>query len=64
VTAKYLEIMQSLKILSVMAAIRLDGKPDNIEKVLFSSLMGENFSKDRNNMFLEWIPMLQTLGKR
>ncbi|XP_004293731.1 PREDICTED: protein ROOT HAIR DEFECTIVE 3 homolog 2 [Fragaria vesca subsp. vesca] len=29
----------SLKILSVRAAIRLDEKPDNIEKVIFSSLM-------------------------
>ncbi|TQD91246.1 hypothetical protein C1H46_023172 [Malus baccata] len=29
----------SLKILSAMAAIRLSEKPDNIEKVLFSSLM-------------------------
>ncbi|ONI11434.1 hypothetical protein PRUPE_4G106600 [Prunus persica] len=29
----------SMKFLSVMAAIRLDEKPDNIEKVLFSSLM-------------------------
>ncbi|BFG28356.1 hypothetical protein CerSpe_146300 [Prunus speciosa] len=29
----------SMKLLSVMAAIRLDEKPDNIEKVLFSSLM-------------------------
>ncbi|KAI5332206.1 hypothetical protein L3X38_022335 [Prunus dulcis] len=29
----------SLKLLSVMAAIRLDEKPDHIEKVLFSSLM-------------------------
>ncbi|TQD98651.1 hypothetical protein C1H46_015708 [Malus baccata] len=31
----------SLKILSAMAAIRLSEKPDNIEKVLFSSLMDE-----------------------
>ncbi|KAI5332211.1 hypothetical protein L3X38_022340 [Prunus dulcis] len=31
----------SMKLLSVMAAIRLDEKPDNIEKVLFSSLMDE-----------------------
>ncbi|BFG28354.1 hypothetical protein CerSpe_146280 [Prunus speciosa] len=29
----------SLKLLSVMAAIRLEEKPDNIEKLLFSSLM-------------------------
>ncbi|XP_021804242.1 protein ROOT HAIR DEFECTIVE 3 homolog 2-like, partial [Prunus avium] len=29
----------SMKLLSVMAAIRLDEKPDHIEKVLFSSLM-------------------------
>ena len=28
-----------MKLLSVMAAIRLDEKPDNIEKVLFSTLM-------------------------
>lgn len=31
--------LQALKILSVRAAIRLDEKPDNIEKVIFSSLM-------------------------
>lgn len=31
--------MQSLKLLSVMAAIRLNEKPDKIENVLFSSLM-------------------------
>ncbi|BBH01316.1 Root hair defective 3 GTP-binding protein [Prunus dulcis] len=29
----------SLKLLSVMAAIRMESKPDNIEKLLFSSLM-------------------------
>ncbi|KAI5332212.1 hypothetical protein L3X38_022341 [Prunus dulcis] len=29
----------SMKLLAVMAAIRLDEKPDNIEKVLFSTLM-------------------------
>ena len=28
-----------MKLLAVMAAIRLDEKPDNIEKVLFSTLM-------------------------
>ena len=32
-------LLQSLKLLSVMAAIRLDEKPDMIENVLFSSLM-------------------------
>lgn len=31
--------VQSLKLLSVMAAIRLDEKPDKIENVLLSSLM-------------------------
>lgn len=31
--------LQSLKLLSVMTAIRLDEKPDNIENLLFSSLM-------------------------
>jgi hypothetical protein len=32
-------LLQSLKLLSVMAAIRLNGKPDKIEDLLFSSLM-------------------------
>jgi hypothetical protein len=32
-------LLQSLKLLSVMAAIRLDEKPDKIEELLFSSLM-------------------------
>ena len=31
--------LQSLRLLSVMAAIRLDDKPDKIESILFSSLM-------------------------
>lgn len=35
----FVTILQSLKLLSAMAAIRLDEKPDNIENVLFSSLM-------------------------
>lgn len=35
----FVTILQSLKLLSVMAAIRLDEKPDKIENVLFSSLM-------------------------
>ncbi|KAF5177905.1 Root hair defective 3-like protein [Thalictrum thalictroides] len=34
----------SLKHLSVVAALRLDEKPDKIENVLFSSLMGETVS--------------------
>jgi hypothetical protein len=32
-------LLQSLKLLSVMAAIRLDEKPDKIEELLFSSIM-------------------------
>lgn len=32
-------LLQSLKLLSVMAAIRLDEKLDKIEELLFSSLM-------------------------
>jgi hypothetical protein len=32
-------LLQSLKHLSIMAAIRLDEKPDKIEELLFSSLM-------------------------
>lgn len=31
--------MQALSLLSVMAAIRLDERPDKIESTLFSSLM-------------------------
>lgn len=31
--------LQSLKLLSVMAVIRLDEKPDKIENILFASLM-------------------------
>lgn len=31
--------MQALRLLSVMAAIRLNDKPDKIENVLFASLM-------------------------
>ncbi|KAI4381038.1 hypothetical protein MLD38_007156 [Melastoma candidum] len=34
----------SLKILSVMAAVRLDDKPDNIEKTLTVALLGERIS--------------------
>lgn len=34
-------VLQSLKILSVLAAIRLDEKPDTIENILTSSLMNE-----------------------
>jgi protein SEY1 len=37
-------LLQSLKLLSVMAAIRLDEKPDKIEELLFSSLMDGVFS--------------------
>lgn len=32
-------LLQALKLLSVMAAIRWDEKPDKIENLLFSSLM-------------------------
>jgi len=32
-------ILQALSLLSVMTAIRLDERPDNIESTLFSSLM-------------------------
>lgn len=32
-------LVQSLRLLSVMAAIRLDEKPDKVESLLFSSLM-------------------------
>ncbi|XP_022142481.1 protein ROOT HAIR DEFECTIVE 3 homolog 2 [Momordica charantia] len=43
----------SLKVLSVLAAIRLDEKPDKIENVLISSLMNEavaiSSSKDRSS---------------
>ncbi|CAK7336942.1 unnamed protein product [Dovyalis caffra] len=44
-------LSEAVKILSVMAAIRLDKKPDNIEKVLFSLLMDETVpsSRDRSN---------------
>lgn len=37
-------LLQSLNLLSVLAAIRLDEKPDQIEKLLFSSLMHETVS--------------------
>lgn len=33
------DLLQSLKLLSVMAVIRLDEKPDKIGNILFSSLM-------------------------
>ncbi|CAK7336940.1 unnamed protein product [Dovyalis caffra] len=55
--------LQSLKILSVMAAVRLDNKEDNIEEVLFSSLMGKKSSKDRSTG-ASTDPLLQTHGKR
>ncbi|KAE8707961.1 cycloartenol synthase 2-like [Hibiscus syriacus] len=38
-TLRPLPRMLSLRLLAVMAVIRLDGKPDKIENVLFSSLM-------------------------
>lgn len=45
-------LLQALKLLSVMAAIRLDEKPDKIESLLFSSLMNSTLtvpsSKDRS----------------
>ena len=37
-------LLQSLKLLSVMAAIRLYEKPDKIENILFSSLMDETLA--------------------
>lgn len=33
------DLLQALKLLSVLAAVRLDDKPDKIERILFSSLM-------------------------
>lgn len=45
--------MQSLKILSVLAAVRLDEKPDKIENILTSLLMNEvvasSSSKDKSS---------------
>lgn len=45
-------LMQSLRLLSVMAAIRLDEKPDKVESILFSSLMdgtvATSTSRDRS----------------
>jgi hypothetical protein len=41
-------LLQSLKLLSVMAAIRLDEKPDKIEELLFSSLMEHESSYRRS----------------
>lgn len=45
-------LLQSLKLLSVMAAIRLDAKPDKIEDSLFCSLMDSDValpsSQDRS----------------
>ncbi|CAK7336931.1 unnamed protein product [Dovyalis caffra] len=38
----------SLKFLSIIAAIRLDDTPDQIENVLFSSLMGRNVPSSRD----------------
>lgn len=37
--SSYVAILQALSLLSVMAAIRLDERSDNIEGTLFSSLM-------------------------
>lgn len=35
----FLSMLQSLKLLSVVAAVRLDDKPDNIEKTLSVALL-------------------------
>ncbi|CAN6683903.1 unnamed protein product [Malus baccata var. baccata] len=48
-----ISFLQSLKLLSTMAAIRLDEKPDNIENVLVSSLVDRTEAHKRSN---NWLP--------
>lgn len=38
-------MVQALKVLSVLAALRLDDKPDKIESILKSTLMGGSASR-------------------
>lgn len=46
-------LLQSLKLLSVMSAIRLDEKPDKIENVLLSSLMDGTVSAQSSQKSIE-----------
>lgn len=45
-------VLQSLKILSVLVAIRLDEKPDTIENILTSSLMNEGVASSGSSFDL------------
>ncbi|MBA0811110.1 hypothetical protein Gohar_003041, partial [Gossypium harknessii] len=55
-TLRQLLRVLSLSLLSVMVAIRLDGKPDEIENILFSSLMEGTVTAEAYKQSNNWLP--------